>query len=106
MSKLTQEYITAVIKWINSEYDGNIEHDDSNKSIYFRYKDGRLIPFVYDIPSNTMLFRDEEVIRKLSQYFGIDITEIKEILKTWTSQKLDIKRNVDFRFSMLMKINF
>jgi len=62
----------------------------SSNDHYFRYKDGRLIPFVYDIPSNTMLFRDEEVIRKLSQYFGIDITEIKEILKQ-IFDKLDNK---------------
>jgi hypothetical protein len=106
MNELTQEYINAVIKWMNSKYDGDIEHDDNNKSIYFRYKNGRSIPFVYDIPSNTMLFRDEELIQQVTLYFDINITEIKEILKIWTSQKLDIKRNVDFRFSMIMRLPF
>ena len=101
---MTEEFKHSIIKWLNTVYDGEIEHSTPIKDIHYRNKQNGSISFVYDIQSNTMLFRDENPIQRLSLYFGIDITEIKDILKTWTSQKFNIKRNVDFRFSMFMKI--
>lgn len=99
---MTEEFKYSITKWLNSEYDGTIETGNNERDIYYRCK-GTIL-FVYDIPSNTMLFRHEQSVNHLLTYLSLNITEVKDILKTWTSQKFDIKRNVDFRFSMLMKI--
>jgi hypothetical protein len=101
---MTEEFKHSVIKWLNTEYNGDVKHCEHNRDIYYRNKHNGSISFVYDIQSNTMLFRDENPIQRLTLFFGIDITEIKDILKTWTSQKFNIERNVDFRFSMFMRI--
>lgn len=101
---MTEEFKHSIIKWLNTEYDGNVKHCEHNTDIIYRNKHNGTLSFVYDTQSNTMLFRDEKIIQQLILYFGIDITEIKDTLKTWTSQKFNIKRNTDFRFSPFMKI--
>ena len=99
---MTDKFKHKVIKWLNSEYDGIIETGNNEREIYYRCKGSIL--FLYDIPSNTMLFRHEQSVNHLLTYLSLNITEIKDILITWTSQKFNIKRNVDFRFSPFMKI--
>lgn len=93
----------SILKYLRREY-GKGDTSDKYGDILFHHNNNLLcVNFKLE---NTIVFMNEEIPRFLVKFFSLSPKELDIILKIWCVEVFGITHEVDFKLSILIRLQF
>jgi hypothetical protein len=93
----------SILKYLRKEYGGGETRDEYEDTLYY-HNIGLL--FANFKPINRIVFVNHKIPQFLVKFFSLSPKELDIVLKMWCTEVFGITHDVDFRLSILIRLEF